>query len=161
MTDANEELAAECLALLRRRAETLATAESLTAGLVCSTLAAVSGASDILRGGIAAYATDVKTSVLRVDPELIVSHGVVSAECARAMASGVRGLFEATWSVSTTGVAGPSRQENEPVGTVYVAVAGPDDVHVQHLQLSGSRHDIRESAVTAGLSLLRSGLQLG
>ncbi len=117
--------AADCLHRLRMLGHTLATAESLTAGLVCATLAAVPGASDVLRGGVVAYASDVKATVLGVDPAVIAAYGVVSAECAGAMARGAATLLQATWAVSTTGVAGPDRQEDKPVGTVHVAVAGP------------------------------------
>ena len=147
-------LAARCLDLLRRRGSTLATAESLTAGLVCSTLAEVPGASDVLRGGVAAYATDVKTRVLGVPRVVVAEHGVVSAECAAAMAAGARSLLGATWAVATTGVAGPSRQDGLPVGTVYVAVAGPGAVRQRRLALPGGRADIRHGSVCAVLELL-------
>ena len=73
-----------------------------------------------------AYATDLKIEVLDVPEAVVEQYGVVSAECARAMARGVRRLTGATYGVSTTGVAGPEEQEGKPVGTVYVGVAGPD-----------------------------------
>ncbi len=151
-------LAAHCLSRLRVRGETLATAESLTAGLISSTLAAVPGASDVLRGGIAAYATDVKTSLLGVPAEVVERHGVVSAECAEAMAARGRVVFDSDWVVAATGVAGPDEQEGRPAGTVYVAVAGPDVVRTQELWLEGDRRQIRSAAVAAALSLLRSSL---
>lgn len=147
--------AGACLTLLREQGATLATAESLTAGLVCATLARVPGASDVLRGGLAAYATDVKTAVLRVDAGLVAEHGVVSSQCARAMAMGARGLLSADWAVSATGVAGPDRQEGKPVGTVFVAAAGPAAVRVRELRLSGSRDEIRLATVDGALDLLR------
>lgn len=157
MTDPDEGSndAAACLALLRRSGDTLATAESLTAGLICATLAAVPGASDVLRGGVAAYAGDVKTSVLGVEPAVIAEHGVVSAPCAAAMAEGAQALLRATWAVAATGVAGPTRQEGKPVGTVFVAVAGPSGVRGRELALSGSRDDVRRGSVSAALGLLR------
>lgn len=158
MSASGDAPAARCLELLRARGETLATAESLTAGLVSATVASVPGASDVLRGGLVAYATDVKVSMLGVDAETLAEHGAVSAECARAMASGACAAFGSTWSVSTTGVAGPTEQEDQPVGTVYVAVAGRGGVHVRHLHLSGSRQEIREAAAVAGLTLLTSTL---
>jgi nicotinamide-nucleotide amidase len=152
---AADAVAAACLDALRKRGETVATAESLTAGLVCSTLATVPGASDCLRGGLAAYATDVKSSVLGVDPTLIERHGVVSAECAEAMADCARLLFGADWSVATTGVAGPTGQEGKPVGAVFVAVAGPSMApRTDSLRLGGDRASIRRQAADAALALL-------
>ncbi len=148
-------LAARCLAQLAARGQTLATAESLTCGLVAATVAEVPGASTVLRGGLAAYATDVKVSVLGVDDGLVERFGVVSPQCAEAMATRARVLFAADWAVATTGVAGPDRQEDRPVGTVFVAVAGPDGlVHSQGLHLSGGRAEIRGSTVTAVLGAL-------
>lgn len=149
------ELAAACLGLLRGAGSTLATAESLTAGLVCATLAAVPGASDVLRGGVAAYASDVKVAVLRVDSTIVAGHGVISAACAAAMAAGARDLLGAGWAVATTGVAGPAQQEGKPVGTVFIAVAGPGVARVRELALTGCRDDVRRGSVRAALELLR------
>ncbi len=148
--------AARCLDLLRDGGDTLATAESLTAGLICATLAGVAGASEVLRGGVAVYATDVKVSVLGLDAELISEYGVISSECARAMATAAVGLFGATWAVSATGVAGPARQENRAVGTAYVAVAGPGVLQVRQLALPGDRDRIRRACLTEALGLLAS-----
>lgn len=145
---------AETLALLEARGETLAMAESLTAGLVSATVADVPGASAVLRGGLTAYATSVKSSVLGVDPELIRVEGVVSRACAEAMAVAATRLFATDWAVSTTGVAGPTEQEGRPVGTVYVAVAHAGDVRSRHLALLGDRATIRAAAVSAVLDLL-------
>jgi nicotinamide-nucleotide amidase len=148
-------VAVACLDALRARGETVCTAESLTAGIVCATLATVPGASDCLRGGIAAYATDVKSSVLGVDPGLIDRHGVVSAECAEAMAHAARRLFRSDWAIATTGVAGPTEQERKPVGTVFVALAGPaDQAAGDGLTLTGGRDQVRRGAAEAALSLL-------
>lgn len=152
--DPLELLAARCLEMLRSTGSTLATAESLTAGLIAATVAAVTGASDVLRGGLVAYATDVKTSVLGVGTDVVAKHGVVSGECASAMARGVRDLFDATWAVSATGVAGPDEQEGKPAGTVYVGVAGPGVDVARRLELSGTRAQIRLATVTAALDLL-------
>jgi nicotinamide-nucleotide amidase len=143
-----------CLDTLRDRGATLATAESLTGGLVSASLAAVPGASDVLRGGLVAYATDIKTSLLGVDEETVHTFGVVSAQCAEAMASRAREMFGASWALSTTGVAGPDPQEGKPVGTVFVAVAGPAGVRVNALTLSGSRDAIRRATVQEVLALL-------
>jgi nicotinamide-nucleotide amidase len=153
-------VAAACLDAFRARGETVSTAESLTAGLLCATLATVPGASDALRGGLAAYATDVKTSVLGVDAAVVERHGVVSAECAEAMARCARVLFDADWAVATTGVAGPTEQDGRPVGTVFVAAAGPSDMAVvRALTLGGNRDRIRREATGAALSLLLGALR--
>jgi nicotinamide-nucleotide amidase len=148
------ELAAHCLGMLRARGESLAAAESLTAGLITATVAAVPGASDVLRGGLAAYATDVKSTVLGIDAGLLEDHGVISAECAGAMASRARLVFAADWAIAATGVAGPDQQDGHPVGEVYVAVAGPDDVQVEQLSLAGDRDEIRSATVEHAMGLL-------
>jgi nicotinamide-nucleotide amidase len=111
-------------ALLERR-ETVAVAESLTAGLVTSGFGAVPGVSAVLRGGIVAYSTDLKATLLDVPTAVLSSRGAVSAEAAEAMAVGVRARCGSDWGLATTGVAGPDPQEDKPAGTVYVAVVGP------------------------------------
>ena len=103
--------AAEVHALLRDRGATLGTAESLTGGRLAALLTAVPGSSETYVGGVVSYATAVKTEVLGVPPEVVETYGVVSAECARAMASGARRVLGATYAVSTTGVAGPGPQD--------------------------------------------------
>jgi nicotinamide-nucleotide amidase len=130
--------------LLRAAGQTLATAESLTGGRLAAELTGVSGASDVYVGGVVTYATDLKASLLGVSERVIADHGVVSAECAQAMASGVRALTSATYGVATTGVAGPSSQEDKPPGTVFVAIAGPDLVVTLALELRGKRGQIQD-----------------
>ncbi len=147
------------LEMLRRRGESLGTAESITAGLVASTLAMVPGASDVLRGGIAAYAEDLKVDVLGVDAAVIARHGVYSAECAEAMALAALETLRVDWAVSTTGVAGPDAQQGHPAGEVYVAAAGasrPELARSRRVDLAGDRNDIRSGAALAALELLAS-----
>lgn len=132
----------------------LATAESLTGGRLAARVTSVSGASRVFLGGVVAYAPAVKETVLGVPPDLVLRHGVVSAECARAMAQGVRALTGATYAVSTTGVAGPDAQEGQPVGRVYVGLAGPAGVRAVELTLTGSRAEIQEATCAAALALL-------
>jgi PncC family amidohydrolase len=134
----------------------VATAESLTGGRVVAALTAVPGASDVVRGGVVAYATEVKIGLLRVPVEVVESVGVVSAECAAAMARGARRLTGATYGVATTGVAGPTEQEGKAAGTVYVAVAGPDGERVLGLELPGSREQVVERTVVEALTALVS-----
>ncbi len=144
----------ELLGELRRRGDTLATAESLTGGRLAALVTGVAGASRAYRGGVVAYATDVKQHLLGVPDDVVARHGVVSAECARAMAEGARVALGATWAVSTTGVAGPEQQEGKPVGTVYVGVAGPGASGVTALELVGDRQAVQERTCREALSAL-------
>ncbi|MFC8829769.1 CinA family protein [Streptomyces sp. NPDC057137] len=149
------DVAARVLDLLVRRGTTLAVAESLTGGLVAAELTSVPGASRVLRGGITAYATDVKRDVLGVDGTLLAERGAVDPEVARQMAVGVRGVLAAGWGIATTGVAGPDPQDGQSVGTVYVAVSGPDGAEkVAALRLNGDRAEIRRESVRSVLELL-------
>ena len=133
---------------------TLATAESLTGGQVAAAITGVPGSSRAFRGGVVAYASDVKVSVLRVPEQVVKQHGVISAECAQAMATGVRELLGTTYGIATTGVAGPDEQEGKAAGTVFVAVAGPEGVEVASLSLRGSRPQIQWASVEGVLVLL-------
>lgn len=110
---------------LRARTQTISFCESLTAGLAAATLAEVPGASDVLRGGLVTYSSDLKSSLAGVDPALIEEHGVVSAVVAREMARGARRVCGSDWAVALTGVAGPDAQDGVPAGTVWIGLAGP------------------------------------
>lgn len=143
----------DLLAVLRHRGETVATAESLTGGLLCAQLTAVPGASDVVRGGVVAYATAAKESVLGVDPGTLRRFGAVSDETAVEMAESVRRLFGSTWGIATTGIAGPDVQEGKPVGRVFVSVAGPTPVTVA-LRLVGDREGIRRQTCVSACRLL-------
>src|SRR3954462_10805719 len=119
------QLAERVHGLLQQRGQSLATAESLTGGRLASVLTGVPGASKSYLGGVVAYATSVKQDVLGVPAELVAQYGVISAECALAMARGAASLTGATWGVATTGVAGPDPQDGHPPGTVHVGLLGP------------------------------------
>lgn len=149
-------VAAQLVATLQVRGQTVATAESLTGGLVSAAITAAPGASAVYRGGVVTYATGAKEELLAVPPEVIEGPGVVSGECAEAMARGVRRLLATTFGVATTGVAGPEEQEGKPVGTVYVGLATPAGVASYKLDLGGDRDrvGIREATVEAALALL-------
>ena len=140
------------------RGVTAATAESLTAGLVAATLADVPGASAMLQGGVVSYASEVKARLLDVSRKLLEDVGSVDAEVARQMAEGTRAACGADYGVSTTGVAGPDPHDGKPVGTVFVAVAGPDRTDVRECHFSGSRKDIRGAARDAALEALLAAL---
>lgn len=150
--------AAGVLATLKRRGWSVAAAESLTGGLVVAALVDVPGASASVRGGIVAYATDVKASVLAVDPELLARSGAVDPDVARQMARGVRRVLGADVGISTTGVAGPDPQGGKPVGTVFVAVATPEREVVRRLALAGTRADIRAATLREALQLVAAEL---
>ena len=140
--------------LLQGRDETVTTAESLTGGLLASILTDAPGASLSYVGGVVSYATELKVGLLDVPQSLVDEHGVVSAECAAAMASGARALTGATYALSTTGVAGPGEQEGKPAGTVFIGIATPDGVRAESLTLEGDRHTIRVATCAASLSVL-------
>ena len=158
---AAHELASGVLASLAERGERLAVAEYLTGGRLVAELTGVPGASRVVRGSVTAYATDLKESALGVDGALLRERGAVDPQVAREMATGVRAVLCADWGVSTTGVAGPEPQDGQPVGTVYVAVAGPRErVVAARLRVAQGldRAAIRSVAVRGGLELLRSEL---
>ncbi|RJQ92887.1 CinA family protein [Amycolatopsis panacis] len=146
--------ARELVAALTRRGETVAAAESVTAGLVCATLAEVPGASAVLRGGLVVYATDLKTVLAGVDKRLLAEHGAVHPEVAAQLAAGARDRCAATWGLGLTGVAGPSPQDGVPPGTVYVALRGPGTAVVRELAIGGDRAAVRAAAVHAAFALL-------
>jgi nicotinamide-nucleotide amidase len=151
--------AAEVLGQLDAHGWTVAVAESLTGGLVAAELAAVPGASRTFRGSVTAYATELKHRLLGVDTGLLATEGAVDPQVARQMAEGVRDRLGAHWGLSTTGVAGPDEQDSRPVGTVFVAVAGPARTEVAALRLSGDRSAIRSASVAAVLDLFAGELR--
>jgi nicotinamide-nucleotide amidase len=143
---------------LIERGWTVAVAESLTGGLVVSSLISVPGASAAVRGGIVAFASALKHSLLGVDAALLDAEGAVHPDVARQMAEGVREAATvdagaADVGIATTGVAGPTPQDGRPVGTVYVAVATPSCTRVASLSLEGTRAQIRSAATAAALAL--------
>lgn len=132
---------------------TIATAESCTGGLLGAALTATAGSSAYVRGGITAYANDLKADHLGVGRHLLVTHGAVSAEVAMAMAMGASERFRATIGVGITGVAGPDASEEKPAGLVFVAVAGLGSGQVLRLSKDLGREANRASAVHAALRL--------
>jgi len=145
---------AEVHALLLGRGETVAVAESLTGGLLGAALTSTPGSSATFRGGLIVYATDVKESLAGVPGPLLAAEGPVSARVAAALAAAARDRLGATYGVAVTGVAGPDPQNDQPVGTVHLAVAGPAEGEVRSLRCDGDREQIRSQTVVAALSLL-------
>jgi nicotinamide-nucleotide amidase len=154
-----EQLARTAIELLTAAGQTIAVAESLTGGLLAAALTSVAGASVVVRGGVVAYATELKTVLLGVPAELLARHGPVHPDVAAAMASGVRRRLRATYGAATTGVAGPGPAEGKPPGTVFIALDGPAGPAGRGLQLPGDRAEVRAASVRAVLSLLVSALR--
>lgn len=147
------------VARLKELGWTIGVAESLTGGLLVASIVSVAGASSVLRGGVVAYATDVKQSILGVDETLLEAHGPVHPRVARQMADGVRralgqGGVPTDVGVATTGIAGPLSPDGQPVGTVHVAVSTPLGSRVESLLLAGDRKQIRAEAVARSLRLI-------
>jgi len=149
-SDDGRSMEAVVLDELRRLGMTLAIAESVSGGLVTGRLTAIPGASDVLRGGVVSYATEVKVDLLDVTPG-----PVVSEETAAQMAHGVRRLLGADVGVALTGVAGPTEQDGVAVGTVCLGVALPDGTHTATVRLGALREQVRQFAVISALDLLR------
>ncbi|MEO6585362.1 MAG: nicotinamide-nucleotide amidohydrolase family protein [Knoellia sp.] len=144
------------VAALIERGLTVATAESLTGGLVSAALTSVPGSSETVRGGVVSYASDLKVDLLGVDPDLLAEVGAVDAVVAAQMAEGAARLVGADVGLATTGVAGPGPSDGMPAGTVFVAAHGPWSSGPQTLalHLEGNRDEVREASVHAVLELL-------
>lgn len=152
-------LAQNVITALEHRGLTLAVAESLTGGAVTSELVGVPGASRVLRGGVVAYATPLKASLLGVAAALLHEHGAVHPDVALAMARGVRAVATvdgrpADIGIATTGVAGPDPQDAAPVGRVFVAVVDAHSERVRQLDVRADRAGVRRAAVDAALELV-------
>ncbi len=153
------DLPARVVGLLGEREQTVAVAESLTGGLLGAAITTVPGASVVFRGGVIAYATELKTQLLDVPAALLVARGAVDPEVAAAMADGVRKRLGASIGMATTGVAGPDPADGKPPGTVHIAVSAPGRQVTRALDLAGTRDDVRRQTVEESLRLLWSVLR--
>jgi len=151
--DSRGDLAGRIVSVLGERGQTLATAESLTGGMLGAAITAIPGASAVYRGGIIAYATELKTVLLGVPADLLARHGPVHPDVAAAMASGACDRLGATWGLATTGVAGPDPADGFPPGTVHVAASAGSPA-TRSLALAGDRNRIRRDTVDQALRLL-------
>lgn len=140
----------EIIRTLGESNESLATAESITAGGLSSAITSVEGSSQIFLGAIVAYQNHIKTDILGIDESVIATHTVYSQEVAIAMAEAVREKFGATWAIATTGVAGPGPTDGVPSGTVWVAIDGPVTQSLE-LSLSGGRESVRNATVATAI----------
>jgi nicotinamide-nucleotide amidase len=158
------ELAARVVAELTGCGMTIAIAESLTGGLVVAELVSVPGASAVVRGGVVAYATDLKSGLLGVDAELLARRSPIDPEVARQMAEGVRTRLghdgrPADIGLATTGVAGPEQQDGHPVGEVWLGLAMDGEVEARGLTLGGDRASIRTATVAESLKFVLERLE--
>lgn len=147
-------LPAALIESLRGRGETVATAESLTGGLLAAVLTSVPGSSAVVLGGLVVYATQLKHDLAGVDAALLAEHGPVHEDVAAQLAEGARLRCGATWGVGLTGVAGPDPQDGIEPGVVHVGVSGPGVARVRTIGINGNRHQVRSAAVAAALRLL-------
>ena len=157
VTESVASIVADLVDRLAARGETVATAESLTGGLLAATIVDVPGASAVFRGGLVVYATDLKATLAGVPADLLEERGPVDQDVAAALADGARDRCGATWGMATTGVAGPTPQDGIAVGTVMVAVSGPSSAGLA-LRLDGDRFAIRAATVRAAIALLSTTL---
>lgn len=140
---------------LAARSLTLGLAESCTGGLLAKRITDPAGASVVFMGGIIAYANSIKEELLGVRAETIARHGAVSAETAREMASGARRVLGVDLALSVTGIAGPGGgSAQKPVGTVWIGIAGEQDIGAEHFYFDGDRQMIRTHAAEAALEIL-------
>ena len=146
----------ELIGHLTERGLSVSVAESLTGGLLCAALTEAPGASAVIRGGVVAYATDLKSSMLGVSQELLASRGAVDPDVALEMAAGVAHQLGSDIGLSTTGVAGPEPQDGKAVGTVFIACVWGTKRVVEELSLAGTRIEIRSLTVHAALRMLAS-----
>jgi nicotinamide-nucleotide amidase len=155
----DEDLHEVVVHLLTAKQKTIATAESITGGLIAHRLSQVPGASNCLKGGLVSYDTTWKIQHLGVDPQLIQEHGVVSKQVAEAMAVGCRERYGVDFAVSSTGIAGPTTGgEDKPLGTVWVAFAWEGGVTSHTFCWMGTRTEVQSRTAKMALNLVRLGL---
>jgi len=141
---------------LTKLGKTLSVAESCTGGKIAENITAHSGASNYFKGGLVAYAMDSKTDILKVNPQLIKSHSVVSTQVAEAMAENVKQLFNSDYGLATTGNAGPTKGDSEAeIGTVCIAIATPEGVFSQEFNFGKQRLRVVQKAVTMAFTLFQ------
>lgn len=142
--------------ILTKQNKTVSTAESFTGGRIASLLSAVPGASSYFKGSVVSYATETKINVLGVSEEIIKKHSVVSAEVASAMALSVKNLLKTDYGIATTGNAGPSKGDSDAeIGTVFIALATPNEVIVEEFNFGQPREKVVDRATVKSLEILQ------
>jgi nicotinamide-nucleotide amidase len=155
-TVGDEELEATLIRLLTERKKTLALAESCTGGCIAHRLTNVPGASAVLRGGFVTYSNESKQNLLGVEANTLAAHGAVSEPVARQMAEGARQRLNADYALAVTGIAGPSGgTPTKPVGTVFIALAAPDETVVEHQINAWDRETFKQVTAQQAMDLLR------
>ncbi len=149
------------LGSLKARGETLAIAESMTGGLLAARLTAIPGASEVFLGGATVYSAQAKTTLLGLGAGRLMHEGTVSEATSRALAEAVRMKLGATWGLGLTGNAGPGAEGDAPLGTVFIALAGPDGTEAKAYTLPGDRADVQLRATAWALDLLRRTIRNG
>lgn len=148
-----------CDVIRRLKGKTLVTAESCTGGGIGAALTEVPGSSAVFKGGIISYCDEVKHKQLGVAKALLEEKGAVSFEVAQAMAAGARKLLDGDYAISVTGLAGPDGDAyGNPVGTVFIGLAGEENSVVRHFVFAGTRDEIRRQAITAALQMVLDAL---
>lgn len=150
--------AKEVVGQLKSLKAKLSVMESLTSGLVQAQLGAVAGASAVFPGGLVTYANESKAA-FGVPKAVIAQHGVISADCALAMAQAVRKIFHTEYGLSLTGLAGPGAMEGKPVGLVYIGIASSEKTWVYSCHFSGTRNEIRKQSATQAWKYMQQILQ--
>jgi nicotinamide-nucleotide amidase len=142
--------------LLKQQNKTISTAESCTGGNIAKLLTSVSGASKYFKGGVVSYATETKISVLGISEELIKAHSVVSAQVAKQMAINVKNIMKTDYAIATTGNAGPTKGDSKAeLGTVFIALATPNEVLVEEFNFGQPREKVIDRAVNKSMEMLR------
>ena len=142
--------------LLSDNNKTLATAESCTGGKIAQVITSVSGASKYFKGSVVSYATETKISVLGLSEQLIKEHSVVSFEVAKAMAISVKKIMKSDYAIATTGNAGPTNEDgNAEIGTVFIAIASPNEVIVEEFDFGQPREKVIDRAVNKAFEMLQ------
>jgi nicotinamide-nucleotide amidase len=145
--------------LLLAKRKTLSVAESATGGLIGNKITNIAGSSVYFRGGVIAYNNEIKMKILGVPEEVIKVHGVISGEVARYMAEGVKKLYRTDCSVGITGIAGPTTEEDKPVGLAYISTIVDNEVSVYEVRFSGLRQEIKDKFANAALNFLYRNLK--
>lgn len=142
--------------MLTKQNKTISTAESFTGGKIASALSAVPGASNYFKGSIVSYATETKVNILGVSQEVIDQYSVVSAQVASAMALNVKKILKTDYAIATTGNAGPTKGDSDAeIGTVFIALATPDDIIVEEFNFGQPREKVIDRAVIKSLEILQ------
>jgi nicotinamide-nucleotide amidase len=154
--DTGSAIESEIGALLTKKKQSLATAESCTGGRIASRITAISGASVYFRGSVVSYATSLKKSLLGVSESSIKKHSVVSEAVVQEMALGAQQQLQVDYAIATTGNAGPNKGESEEeIGTVFIAIASPSGVAVEKFTFGLHREKTLQKTVNKALEMLR------